>query len=134
MGKGLILDTTVLIDLEREMASGRSGPAIELLERFADDRLMITPVVAGELAEGWGLARRSAWEEFLAPFQVLPHTSEVTWRYGTTARYLRANGLSIGANDTWIAAVALAYSLPLATGNAQHFRRVPGLELATYGS
>ncbi len=46
--------------------------------------------------------------------------------------YLRDNGIIIGSNDIWIAATALAYSLPLVTANERHFRRVPGLSIFSY--
>nr|HRC88241.1 type II toxin-antitoxin system VapC family toxin [Thermoanaerobaculia bacterium] len=73
--------------------------------------------------------QRVRWEALLAPLQVLPLTLEVCWEYGKADRYLRANGLQIGANDLWIAATALANSMPVVTGNERHFRRVPGLEV-----
>ncbi len=40
----------------------------------------------------------------------------------------------IGTNDLWIAATALANDMPLVTKNAEHFRRVPGIEIADYQS
>jgi len=36
---------------------------------------------------------------------------------------------SIGQNDLWIAAVALAFEKPLLTRNARHFRAIEGLRL-----
>ena len=78
------------------------------------------------------LARRPVWEAFLAPFQMLPHDSEVAWRYGEIQRDLSARGLVIGANDLWIAAVGLARDLPVVTRNEREFARVPGLEVLTY--
>jgi tRNA(fMet)-specific endonuclease VapC len=35
----------------------------------------------------------------------------------------------IGAHDLWIAATALAHDLGVATRNASHFGRVPGLSV-----
>jgi predicted nucleic acid-binding protein len=46
--------------------------------------------------------------------------------------YLQANALLIGANDLWIAAAGLAHGLPVVTRNAQHYSRVPGLEVIGY--
>jgi predicted nucleic acid-binding protein len=109
---GLILETTFLVDLERELLAGRDGPAQRLLAERAAEPLYITPVVAGELAAGAATDGRHRWEESVAPFEVLPITPDVSWEYGQAARYLRANGLLIGANDLWIAAAALAYGKP----------------------
>ncbi|MBT8396938.1 MAG: type II toxin-antitoxin system VapC family toxin [Gemmatimonadetes bacterium] len=52
------------------------------------------------------------------------------WAYGQTFRYLKHNGLLIGANDLWIAATAIGHDFPLVTRNTDHFRRVPGLRVA----
>lgn len=133
MAEGLILETTFLVDLEREAASG-PGPAHAFLERQPDSPLHVTFTVAGELAAGPTMDERGRWEELLAPFTVLPWTPDVAWRYGRTFRYLRANGLLIGSNDLWIAATALAAGMPVVTRNLDEYRRVPGLDLVDYCS
>lgn len=133
MGEGLILETTFLVDLERELNRGREGSAQAFLDDHSDDRLYITPTIAGELAAGASLAERHNWEAFVRPFRILPADEEVAWQYGQLYRYLSDNGLLIGANDLWIAAAALAYALPVVTRNRRHFRRVPGLTVAKYG-
>ncbi len=132
MGAALILETTFLVDLERENNRGTPGPAIAFLEEREDARLYITFTTAGELAAGISLANRSRWEQFIAPFHVLPFTSDVAWEYGRLHRYLRDNRLLIAGNDLWIAAAALAYAMPLVTRNAKHYRRVPRLEVVDY--
>jgi predicted nucleic acid-binding protein len=130
----LILETTFLIDLEREVSRGEEGPAHHLLTRHPRHRLYITPTVAGELAAGASLSDRSRWDAFIAAFHVLPLDREVCWHYGSTYRYLRANGLLIAANDLWIAAAGLAYEVPVVTRNARHFQRVPGLRVESYAA
>jgi len=47
---------------------------------------------------------------------------------------LKENGLLIGSNDLWIAATALAYRMPVVTGNVEHYRRVPDLQVESYRS
>lgn len=132
MEDALILETTFLIDLERESRRGTEGPAHELLGRHRRHRLYITPTIAGELAAGASMSDRSRWEGFVAPFRALALDREVCWHYGTAFRYLQANGLLIGANDLWIAAAGLAHQVPVVTRNARHFERVPGLEVVSY--
>jgi tRNA(fMet)-specific endonuclease VapC len=132
VGRSLILDTSFLIDFERENNRGRSGPAIVFLEANEDARLYITFTIAGELAAGLSLADRGRWEEFLAPFHILALNAEVSWEYGRACRYLQENGRLIGANDLWIAATALAHGMPILTRNVEHFRRVPGLQVENY--
>ena len=132
MGRPLILETSFLIDFERENNRGAAGPALAFLEANEDARLYVTFTVAGELAAGMSLADRERWEEFLAPFHVLAFNAEVSWEYGRAYRYLQENGLLIGTNDLWIAAAGLAYRMPIVTRNVQHYRRVPGLQVAEY--
>lgn len=132
MGARLILETTFLVDLERERRRGAPGPAQEALARLASDRLFVTFTVAGELGAGVSLSDRPAWDSFLAPFHVLPCTRDVCWEYGRVLRHLQQNGLLIGANDLWIGATALAHGMPVVTANAEHYRRVPGLEVLGY--
>ena len=112
MEDALILETTFLIDLEREATRRAEGPAQRLLAGHPKHRLYITPTVAGELASGASMADRARWESFISPFHVLALDREVCWRYGNAFRYLQANGLLIGANDLWIAAAGLAHDVP----------------------
>ena len=132
MAQGLILETTFLIDLERELRRDVKGPALKTLETRRDDPLYLTFTVAGELACGDSLSQRDLWEAFLAPFHILDSTPEVSWEYGKAFRYLKDNGRLIGANDLWIAATALANDMAVLTRNSEHFRRVPGVILVEY--
>jgi predicted nucleic acid-binding protein len=112
--------------------AGSEGPAHAFLASHAETRFRLTFTIAGEVAAGYGTSARPRWESFLAPFDLLPATPEVCWRYGQLFRYLNANGLLIGGNDLWIAATAVAFASPLVTRNTKHFNRVPGLEVVTF--
>jgi predicted nucleic acid-binding protein len=129
MGGGLILETTFLIDLERELAQGGEGPAQAFLAEFASEPLYTTATVAGELAAGLPPEEKARWEAFLSPFEVLPIDHEVAWEYGRIFRFLKQNGMLIGTNDLWIAATAVAYGMPLVSRNVTEFLRVPGLRV-----
>jgi predicted nucleic acid-binding protein len=132
VGEALILETTFLIDLEREHNRGRLGPATAFLESNEDARLYLTFTVAGELAAGASMTDRKVWETFLGPFYVLPSTPEVSWEYGNAFRYLEKTGQMIGSNDLWIAATAIAYRMAIVTANPRDFERVPGLDVVRY--
>ena len=132
MADRLILETTFLIDLERELAQGKPGPAQDFLTDHPASQLYITFTVAGELAAGVSLDRRARWEQFVAPFRILPYTDDVCWEYGQAFRYLQTNGLLIGANDLWIAATAIVHEMPLVTRNDRYFQRMPGLRVLSY--
>lgn len=132
MGRGLILETTFLVDLEREVRRARPGPALAFLAAEEDASLYVTFTVAGEMAAGASLEERPAWEEFLSPFRVLPASVDVCWEYGHLYRYLQRNGLLIAGNDLWIAATAVVHGMALVTRNLPHFRRIPRLEVVAY--
>lgn len=132
MGPSLILETTFLIDLEREHNRGRPGAAVAFLEAYDAARLYLTFTILGELAAGSSLHDRERWDAFVAPFFVLESNADVSWQFGCAYRHLQQNRQLIGANDLWIAATALAYRIPIVTRNVEHYRRVPGLEVEGY--
>ena len=132
MADGLILETTFLIDLERELNAGSPGAAQQFLTEHESSSLFTASTVAGEMAVGFALDTRTRWEQYIEPFKVLPCTTDVCWQYGQAFRYLQANGLLIGANDLWIAATGLAFEKPVVTKNERHYGRVPGLRVMTY--
>ena len=128
----MILDTTVLMDLQRELRRSKPGAATALLEHFADEQVSITFVTWMEIAEGFEDPRREDCERFLSPFPVLWPDVEVSWEASRIARRLAADGRSIGDHDVWIAAFGLRHCRPVVTRNDRHFSRVPGLEVRSY--
>ncbi len=131
MGSGLILGTTFLVDLEREIVRRTPGPAQAFLG-VRDQPLYLTFTVVGEVAAGTQPGARHRWEQLIAPFEVLPCTQDVCWEYGQAFQFLKRNGLLIGANDLWIAATALAFGKPVVTRNLREFQRIPGLTVLDY--
>ncbi len=129
----MILDSTFLVDFEREARRGAGGAAFRFLEEHPDVPLCVTFTIAGELAAGETLGNdRAGWQEFLAPFRLLEWKPDISWRCGRVYRELAAKGALIGANDLWIAATALCYGMPLVTRNRAEFARVNGLEVFGY--
>jgi hypothetical protein len=128
----VILDTTVLVDLQRELRRSEPGHASALLERFSDEHASIAFVTWMEFAEGFADDRREDCERFLSSFPVLWPDIEASWEASRIARRLQAAGRSIGDHDAWIAALALRHQRPLVTRNERHFHRVPGLTVRSY--
>jgi predicted nucleic acid-binding protein len=129
----VILDSTFLVDFEREVARRSAGPATRFMQARTDEELCLTFTIAGELAAGESMGRdRAKWETFIRPFRFLGYHDEVAWRFGEIFRELRRKGPLLGANEMWIAAAALANDQPLVTRNVDAFQRVAGLEVLTY--
>ena len=134
MEERLILDTSFLVDLLRERRRRATGPATHFLLEHEGTTFLMCTTVAGEFAVGFASSQRETFEAEIAPFPVLEWRPSIVWEYSRACRYLQGIGQLIGTNDLWVAATALAYKLPVLTGNAQHFRRVPGLEVISYGA
>ena len=128
----MILDTTVLIDLQREMRREEPGRASELLEDLRDEEVAIGFVTCMEFAEGYGRDGRKECERFLSLFRTLWPNAETAWRAGQISRALGARGESIGDHDAWIGALALQHGRTVVSANDRHFRRIPGLAVRTY--
>ena len=75
---------------------------------------------------------RAALRDLLAALQVIDLDASVARQYGQLRAHLHSVGQSIGPNDLWIAAHALARDVPLITHNLAEFRRVPGLNAQTW--
>lgn len=129
---GLILDTSFVIQAEREAKHGLSARTEAFLAQYAAENLFITFTVAGELACGQSANVRRDWEQLCRPYPILPWTMEVSWQYGEIHRALSAAGKLIGGNDLWIAASALAQGYGVVTANVDEFRRVPGLRVESF--
>jgi len=122
-----LLDTSIVI------AAMKGHPLVRRrLERTPAANVLLSPVVLGELAFG---ARESAHvarnearvAELAAAFQVPPMDARAGLHYGEVRARFERQGLPIGANDTWIAAHALALEAVLVTDNVREFSRVPSL-------
>ena len=129
----MILDSTFLVDLERERKRAEKGAAVAFLRSHEDVSFAITFTIAGELAAGRSLGLdREKWERFIRPFRFYEYSTDVAWLFGRSFRQLQQDGRMIGANDLWIAATALANDVPVVTRNDREFSRVEGLKVFGY--
>jgi predicted nucleic acid-binding protein len=126
----LLIDTDLLIDLER----GDDAAGVDSL--LGEEECAISVITMSELlhgvlrAGGATRARRRAFvEHVIAGMRAIPITEPVARVHADIWADLSGRGEPIGAHDLWIAATALAHGLGLATRNASHFDRVPGLRV-----
>ena len=128
----MILDTTFLIDLQREFIRGETGPATTFLEGNRSATLKVSVVTVGEFLEGYDPERVLEGRKLFAGFEMLPVDQAVAMQYAAFSRLLRSLGIRMGDDDVWIAATALETAEPLVTRDAEHFRRMPGLDVRSY--
>jgi len=127
-----LLDTNILIAAMKGRAEIRGRLESE---RLNDMRL--SAIVLGELEFG---AEKSAYSDrnrarlaTLArrlPLVGIDH--DTMRRYAEIRAFLELQGTPIGANDTWIAAQALAIGATLVTDNEREFSRVQGLTVENW--
>ena len=124
----MILDTTVLIDLQKESRREQPGAASRLLEASGDALAFITFVTWMEFAEGWGDDDRLACERFLSGFQVLWPDVETAWRAARLSRFLRTSAspsaITICGSPPWRSSTA-GRSFPATSGTSEECRGCP---------
>lgn len=131
---GILIDTSVLVDAERDRKVLKQLPQ--------DARHSISVITVSELLHGVHRAapdhvrirRQVVVEALLGAIEQLPITSRVARLHAQIWAELQRKGEIIGAHDLWIAATALAHGHTLATVNTSEFERVPALELLTIKS
>ena len=77
----------------------------------------------------WNAAHLEKLEVRLRSVAIVPYDIEVCRTYGDLRAALDQHGISVSANDLWIAACAKRHSLPLVTHNRKHFAAIPGLRI-----
>ena len=122
-----LLDTNVLIASLKGHASVRAR-----LEATPIISLRLSAIVLGELAFGaeksaHGERNRARLETLSQRLPLVGIDHDTVRHYAAVRAALERQGTPIGANDTWIAAQALAIGAVLVTDNEREFRRVDGL-------
>jgi tRNA(fMet)-specific endonuclease VapC len=127
-----LLDSDICIYLMKR----KSPRLLARMDRMAPT-CAISFIVYGELRFGEAsskhrVAASAHLAALLEAIQVLPLPLDAASRYGEIRADLQRRGTPIGANDTWIAAHALAANLTLVTNNEREFKRVAGLRVENW--
>jgi tRNA(fMet)-specific endonuclease VapC len=129
----LSVDTTFLIDLQRERSAGDDdGAAHRFLKRSPDAELFLSTIALGEFAEGFEQAGHPVVTAVREGHTVVPVDDETAYIYARVVRGLRRRGELIGVNDLWIGCASLRLGLPIVTANPTGFRRIDGLGIVHY--
>jgi predicted nucleic acid-binding protein len=132
------LDSSFLIDLHRETASGRQGPALDFIESLDPDEVLGVSVhVVCELRAGAELSKRTLQEHegldrLLSGLLVAYPDDRFPPAYGRLLAATSRGGKSLPAMDLLIATAALLDDAPIVTRNVKDFSRMPGLRVLRY--
>jgi tRNA(fMet)-specific endonuclease VapC len=131
----LMLDTNIISDMAKHIDGRCSQKAQHTLTMNPRLRLAVSTIVDCEVRFGFARNRSSklfaAYEALLEWIEILPLDAAVSPHYSRIRVLLESAGKPIGANDTLIAAHALALDATLISGDAE-FARVPGLKLENW--
>ena len=133
------LDSSLLIDVQRELARERPGPAFEALESIdAGEILGVSVHVVCELRAGAELTRRPIEEHegldrLFSGLMVRYPDERFAAAYGCLLAAIHRRRQTIAAMDLLIATAAILDDAPLVTGNVKDFSRVHGLLVIGYG-
>ena len=128
-----LLDTDICIALLKRKEA-------EVVRQFNSRRaegFFLCSIVKAELLFG---ARNSsktefnlkAFSDFFSQFQSLSFDDLAAEHYGVLRATLQKSGNPIGANDLFIASIALANDMTILTRNRNEFFRVPALRVETW--
>jgi tRNA(fMet)-specific endonuclease VapC len=127
-----LLDTNILI------AALKGRPEVQQrLESVPLSSMRLSAIVLGELEFGaekseHGERNRARLATLVQRLPLVGIDSDTTRHYAQIRTRLERQGTPIGANDTWIAAQALAIDATLVTDNEREFSRVPGLTVENW--
>ena len=127
-----LLDTNMLSDLVRRPLGG-----VRQRVALVGEAAVVTSIVVAAEAR-FGAAKASSarltdqLERILSELVVLPFEAPADRHYADVRSALTRAGTPIGANDTLIAAHALALNCILVTDNEREFGRVSGLSIENW--
>lgn len=128
-----LLDTNICIYI----AKNNPATVRARFEQYSANAIAMSVVTLGELRHGAekGQMREKSLttlQQLEGLIQVMPLTAAVGHHYGAIRSSLERAGLSIGNNDLWIAAHAIAHGWVLVTNNEREFVRVKGLSVENW--
>ncbi|MBI4181965.1 MAG: type II toxin-antitoxin system VapC family toxin [Candidatus Aenigmarchaeota archaeon] len=123
----IVLDTDVLIELERENEQAWEG-LNRLRQAQVEPAVITAPVFAESLFGFIVKGRRQEGEDFLSAFPVIPFEQESAARFAELRHALEKRGTPIPLFDVLTASSVLAAGGTLLSRD-RHFAQVPGLRL-----
>ena len=129
---GLIIDTSVIIKLEKEGSSENFNPVFDR-EQIGISVVTVSELLAGvhQAKGGHGVYRSAFVAEMLSRLEPLPITPRIARIHADMSSYMRSKGRTIGIHDQWIAATAMAHGATVVTLNRKDFEKVPAIRVVS---
>ncbi len=130
----LLIDTDLLIDLERGAKGAATPPALPA-EELAISVITVSELLHGVLrADETHRASRQAFvERIIERLAAVEITSQIARTHARLWVDMASRGVVTGAHDLWVAASAVTLGYGVATNNVADYRRVPGLRVVGPG-
>lgn len=131
MNDFLIADTNIVSYIFKKDTRG------DLYKAHLENKVAI--IAAQTLAElellplqnNWSEARHDQLRENLKNYTFIEANQEICLKWAKIRFEAKRNGISVSVGDAWIAATALAYSIPLVTHNYKDFKDISDLQIIT---
>jgi len=135
---GLILDSSVIVAAERKRQTVEELLTL-IRQTFGEIEVAISAVTVAELVHGvvranapeLRLRRRAFIDELKKHVPVHPVTDATGEIAGQLSGEQAAKGITLPADDLLIGASAIEQGYAVATLNARHFQKVPGLQVVS---
>ncbi|MBI4848961.1 MAG: type II toxin-antitoxin system VapC family toxin [Nitrospirae bacterium] len=121
----VLVDTSILVEYFRKQ---KKETAI-LVEIARKHSVVISVITEFEWLVGFKDRELEFGKSLLKNIDVLPFDSKCALKARDIYSGLKSQNKLIEIPDIFIAATSLAYNLPLATINKNHFKRIAGVEL-----
>ncbi len=125
--RGILIDTTILIDFLRKQKKEKSR-----LWKLREDNenLMISSISVFELFAGATDDQKiDDVRKLLKWFDVLDFDEQIAEESGKIFKIMKSQNKMIEYRDLFIGTTAIFYDLKLATINVKHFEHIPNLEI-----
>jgi len=128
-----LLDTNICVYIRRQ----RPPEVLARFKKLQNGEAALSVITFGELLYGAEKSQQREQalrqlEELTSLLTVIPMSAAVAEKYGVIRADLEQKGETIGSNDLWIAAHALAAGMVLVTNNEREFQRVGGLKIQNW--
>lgn len=122
----ILLDTSILIDMFRRKVRENS-----YFYRLANNyqNFAVSTITRFEILVGNSEIQNSYWSSFYKNIEIIDFNDNCAMAASNIVKQLKSKNQMIEIADFLIGGTAIAYNLPLATLNKNHFSRIEKLEI-----